>query len=267
MVVDPRRGAGVPGGQLVEGNILTPKLVGSSVGLHPVWLIFALSAFGSLFGFVGLLVAVPVAAVIGVLVRYALERYREGRLYRGLEAARVDGRGRLGRPGGLMAEQLVFDLPVRPAMGRDDFFVTGSNAAALAQVDGWRDWPFGKLVLVGPEGAGKTHLAHVWAAGAGRASWPRQRWTRPILRADAGPPWRSRMPTGGGRPGRRDAAVSPAQRHGAARRAGAAHRARRRRAMGPDAARSGQPDAAGGAGADRGAGRCASVGAPAEAGA
>jgi chromosomal replication initiation ATPase DnaA len=66
-----------------------------------------------------------------------------------------------------MAEQLVFDLPVRPAMGRHDFFVTGSNAAALAQVDAWRDWPFGKLVLVGPEGAGKTHLAHVWAARAG----------------------------------------------------------------------------------------------------
>jgi predicted PurR-regulated permease PerM len=80
-------------GQLVEGNILTPKLVGSSVGLHPVWLIFALSAFGSLFGFVGMLVAVPVAAVIGVLVRYAIERYRDGRLYLGLDAlqaARVD---------------------------------------------------------------------------------------------------------------------------------------------------------------------------------
>jgi chromosomal replication initiation ATPase DnaA len=52
-------------------------------------------------------------------------------------------------------------------MGRDDFFVTGSNAAALAMVEGWRDWPFGKLVLVGPEGAGKTHLAHVWAAQSG----------------------------------------------------------------------------------------------------
>ncbi|MEE4346468.1 MAG: AI-2E family transporter, partial [Paracoccaceae bacterium] len=52
-------------GQVVEGNVLTPKLVGSSVGLHPVWLIFALSVFGSLFGFVGMLVAVPVAAVIG----------------------------------------------------------------------------------------------------------------------------------------------------------------------------------------------------------
>jgi predicted PurR-regulated permease PerM len=79
-------------GQLVEGNILTPKLVGSSVGLHPVWLIFALSAFGALFGFVGLLVAVPVAAAIGVLVRYAIGRYQEGRLYRGLEAVGSDRR-------------------------------------------------------------------------------------------------------------------------------------------------------------------------------
>jgi predicted PurR-regulated permease PerM len=71
-------------GQFVEGNILTPNLVGSSVGLHPVWLIFALSAFGALFGFVGLLVAVPVAAIIGVLVRFALGRYRESLLYRGV---------------------------------------------------------------------------------------------------------------------------------------------------------------------------------------
>lgn len=70
-------------GQMVEGNILTPKLVGDSVGLHPVWLLFALSAFGAMFGFVGLLVAVPVAAVIGVLVRFALEQYRDSSLYRG----------------------------------------------------------------------------------------------------------------------------------------------------------------------------------------
>ncbi len=70
-------------GQMVEGNILTPKLVGSSVGLHPVWLLFALSAFGAVFGFVGLLVAVPVAAAIGVLVRFAIENYRAGLLYQG----------------------------------------------------------------------------------------------------------------------------------------------------------------------------------------
>lgn len=70
-------------GQLVEGNILTPKLVGSSVGLHPVWLLFALSAFGTLFGFVGMLVAVPVAAAIGVLARFAISRYLDSPLYRG----------------------------------------------------------------------------------------------------------------------------------------------------------------------------------------
>ncbi|MBT8424026.1 MAG: AI-2E family transporter [Boseongicola sp.] len=72
-------------GQFVEGNILTPRMVGSSVGLHPVWLIFALSAFGALFGFVGLLVAVPVAAALGVVTRFAIERYKASQLYRGLE--------------------------------------------------------------------------------------------------------------------------------------------------------------------------------------
>jgi predicted PurR-regulated permease PerM len=71
-------------GQMVEGNILTPKLVGESVGLHPVWLLFALSVFGAIFGFVGLLVAVPMAAMIGVVIRFALGQYKEGRLYRGL---------------------------------------------------------------------------------------------------------------------------------------------------------------------------------------
>lgn len=71
-------------GQFIEGNILTPKLVGSSVGLHPVWLMFALSAFGVLFGFFGLLIAVPAAAVIGVLARFALGEYLDGRLYQGL---------------------------------------------------------------------------------------------------------------------------------------------------------------------------------------
>ena len=70
-------------GQFVEGNILTPKLVGGSVGLHPVWLLFALAAFGALFGFVGLLVAVPVAAAIGVLARFGVERYKQSTLYRG----------------------------------------------------------------------------------------------------------------------------------------------------------------------------------------
>lgn len=73
-------------GQLIEGNVLTPKLVGSSVGLHPVWLIFALSVFGALFGFVGMLVAVPVAAAIGVLARFATAKYKDSRLYQGVGA-------------------------------------------------------------------------------------------------------------------------------------------------------------------------------------
>ncbi len=71
-------------GQFLEGNVITPRLVGKSVGLHPLWLIFALSAFGSLFGFTGMLVAVPVMAAIGVLVRFALERYMDSPLYKGL---------------------------------------------------------------------------------------------------------------------------------------------------------------------------------------
>jgi len=71
-------------GQVMEGNFLTPKLVGSSVGLHPVWLIFALAVFGALFGFVGMLVAVPVAAALGVLARFAVAQYKDSRLYRGL---------------------------------------------------------------------------------------------------------------------------------------------------------------------------------------
>ena len=72
-------------GQFLEGNILTPKLVGESVGLHPVWLLFALSAFGTIFGFVGMLVAVPVAAILGVLTRFGLLQYQSSRLYRGLD--------------------------------------------------------------------------------------------------------------------------------------------------------------------------------------
>lgn len=71
------------GGQILEGNFITPKLVGNSVGLHPVWLIFALTAFGTVFGFVGLMVAVPVAASIGVMLRFGINQYQGGRLYNG----------------------------------------------------------------------------------------------------------------------------------------------------------------------------------------
>ena len=70
-------------GQVVEGNYLQPKIVGGHVGLHPVWLLLALSVFGALFGFVGLVMAVPMAAALGVLARFLTERYRESALYTG----------------------------------------------------------------------------------------------------------------------------------------------------------------------------------------
>ena len=70
-------------GQFLEGNILYPKLVVQSININPVWLMFAMFAFGYLFGFVGLLVAVPVAAAMGVLLRFALRRYRASAIYTG----------------------------------------------------------------------------------------------------------------------------------------------------------------------------------------
>ncbi|CUH87252.1 hypothetical protein PH5382_01177 [Phaeobacter sp. CECT 5382] len=66
-----------------------------------------------------------------------------------------------------MAQQLSFDLPAKPALGRDDFFVAPSNAMGVALLDPSFVWPSGKLVLTGPMGSGKTHLAHVWASQSG----------------------------------------------------------------------------------------------------
>ncbi|QIG50722.1 AI-2E family transporter [Nordella sp. HKS 07] len=71
-------------GQFVEGNFLSPNLVGNRIGLHPVWLMFALFAFGYFFGFVGLLLAVPLAAAAGVLVRFALQQYLKSSYYLGV---------------------------------------------------------------------------------------------------------------------------------------------------------------------------------------
>jgi chromosomal replication initiation ATPase DnaA len=63
--------------------------------------------------------------------------------------------------------QLAFDLPLRQALGRADFFVSPANAGALAVIDGWRGWPSGRMLLTGPAGSGKTHLAAIWAEGSG----------------------------------------------------------------------------------------------------
>ena len=70
------------------------------------------------------------------------------------------------QPGG---RQLVFDLPHRVALGREDFLVTESNARAVALVDAWPDWPARAMVLAGPAGCGKTHLSEIWSGRAGAA--------------------------------------------------------------------------------------------------
>jgi predicted PurR-regulated permease PerM len=67
--------------QAIEGGVLTPKLIGEKVGLHPVWVLFAVFAGATLMGFVGVFIAVPVAAVVAVVGRYGLERYLQSRYY------------------------------------------------------------------------------------------------------------------------------------------------------------------------------------------
>nr|WP_319388928.1 AI-2E family transporter [uncultured Cohaesibacter sp.] len=89
-------------GQFLEGNVLQPRLVGERVGLHPVWLMFALLAFGSLFGFVGMLIAVPAAAAVGVIVRYILNQYIHSPLYRGHGGDLLEDKGE-----GVAAEELL----------------------------------------------------------------------------------------------------------------------------------------------------------------
>ncbi len=65
-----------------------------------------------------------------------------------------------------MSRQLTFDLPVKPALGREDFFVSTANALAVTTIEHWQGWPQRKLALIGPHGSGKTHLVQVWAAMA-----------------------------------------------------------------------------------------------------
>ena len=68
-------------GQFLEGNFISPKVIGDSVGLHPLWILFALLAGGSLFGIVGMLLAVPVTAAVGVLSTAAIAKYKASRYY------------------------------------------------------------------------------------------------------------------------------------------------------------------------------------------
>ena len=71
-----------------------------------------------------------------------------------------------------MSRQLVFDLPAKDGMTRAEFFVSPANALALAALDGWQGWPGGKMLLLGPPGAGKSHLAQIWATDTGAAQVP-----------------------------------------------------------------------------------------------
>ena len=68
-------------GQFLEGNFLTPKLVGENIGLHPVWVMFALLSGGVLLGLLGMIIAVPVAACLGVFLRYLIENYKRSEIY------------------------------------------------------------------------------------------------------------------------------------------------------------------------------------------
>ncbi len=160
-------------GQFMEGYVISPKLVGESIGLHPVWLIFALFAFGELFGFTGLLVAVPTAAALGVIVRRLIRSYQMSPLYRGRRPAAA----------GLMSSprQLPLPLPHEPSFAREDFLASPSNAAAISLIEDWPRWPAPLMLLVGPAGSGKSHLAAIFAeiSGARAARRPRPRDPRP----------------------------------------------------------------------------------------
>ena len=106
-------------GQVLEGNFLTPMIIGDKVRLHPVWLIFALFVFGYLFGFVGMLLAVPVAAAIGVLVRFGLEKYLQSPFYEGQQGENGEQAEAAGSDAAACGEEVgqVIDAPATGARG------------------------------------------------------------------------------------------------------------------------------------------------------
>ena len=170
-------------GQFLEGYVLSPKLVGESIGLHPVWLMFALFAFGYLFGFVGMLLAVPLAAASGVLVRFALRQYLASPLYTGAEPPAL----------AMTPRQLALDLPHETSFAREDFLQGPRTPPHWPWSSRWPDWPARVVALVGPEGSGKSHLAAIWADCPARASCPPVRSASRICRRRSRPArWSSR---------------------------------------------------------------------------
>ena len=124
-------------GHLLEGNVLSPKLVGDRVGLHPVWIMFALLAGGSLFGFVGVLIAVPVAAVVGVVARHLIGRYRASALL----SRRAMPADRGGKPAHVRPGAAAADLCARGFRGRRPAIARrwpGSTAGPTGRRRRWR---------------------------------------------------------------------------------------------------------------------------------
>ena len=160
-------------GQALDAGFLSPNIVGSKIGLHPVWLIFALFAFSYLFGFVGTLVAVPVAAALAVLIRFALTAYLQSPVYR---ASRIPPQPRLaGRP----------ERPFHERQSQSGAAAASARAAAQGSA-GRRGFSRQQLQcgrrryrrclarlghpaigVIGPRGAGKSHLANVWRLRSG----------------------------------------------------------------------------------------------------
>ena len=147
----------VGSGQLLEGNVLSPQLVGEWIGLHPVWLMFALLAFGQLFGFLGLIIAVPTAAAIGVIVRHLIG------LYLGV---RFTAAGRNRRSHDVSASSADVSLAAFAELRARRFLSAPSNLDALTAIELWPNWAGRMLMLVGRGEQGRVTLQRFGLAAA-----------------------------------------------------------------------------------------------------
>ena len=182
-------------GQFLEGNVLYPKLVGQSININPVWLMFALFAFGFLFGFVGLLLAVPLSAITATLTRYAISRYKESTLYRGAQRrspSRKPTESRRSRPRPPPKQRLAHaqndcqEMTPSGIGGPIALRLRARTVASRGRFHRRRRQPAGAgayprlsrtgrhpLTLIeGPAKSGKSHLARIWAERAGAACVP-----------------------------------------------------------------------------------------------